>query len=115
MKRQLHPSERQGNTVRMLSLIRQVVEKNCNRPEVRATLFEHNPYYGIYVQQKCNRSDSRATPSERGPDMLLREARYGKPVTQLSVRTASTCVQTPPIENRISVYLGLLYPINRGL
>jgi hypothetical protein len=31
-ERQLHPFERQGNTVRTRSLIRQDVEKNCNRP-----------------------------------------------------------------------------------
>jgi hypothetical protein len=50
MGRQLHPSGRQGNTVRTLSLIRQDVEKNCNRPNNRATPFERDPYYGIYVQ-----------------------------------------------------------------
>jgi hypothetical protein len=38
MGRQLHSSRRQGNTVRMLSLIRQDVEKNCNRLDVWATL-----------------------------------------------------------------------------
>jgi hypothetical protein len=35
--RQLQPSGRQVYTVQMLSLIRQDVEKNCNRPEVRVT------------------------------------------------------------------------------
>lgn len=38
MGRQLHPSRRQGNNVRTLSLIRQDVEKNCNCSDVRATL-----------------------------------------------------------------------------
>jgi hypothetical protein len=31
--RQLHPSGRQGNTIQTQSLIRQDVEKNCNRPD----------------------------------------------------------------------------------
>jgi hypothetical protein len=50
----------------------------------------------------------RATPSRRGPDMVLHEARYGKSVAQLLIRTASTCVWTPPRENQINVDLGLL-------
>jgi hypothetical protein len=70
--------------------------------------FRRNRYYGIFVQQKCNHLNARATSSGCGPDMALREARYGKPVAQLSVRTASACVRTPPRENRISVNLGLL-------
>jgi hypothetical protein len=49
MGRQLHPSGRQGNTVRTLSLIRQDVEKNCNLPDVRATPSGRGPYYGIYM------------------------------------------------------------------
>jgi hypothetical protein len=106
--RQLHPSGRQGNTVRTLSLIRQDVVKNCNRPDVKVPRSGRNPYYGIYVQQKCNRSDARATLPRRGPDMVLHEARFGKSVAQLSIRTASTCVQKPPRENRISVDLSLL-------
>jgi hypothetical protein len=103
---QLHPFERQGNTVRTLSLIRQDVEKNCNHPDVRATLSRHGPSYGIYVQQKCNRPDARATPSRRGPDMVLREAHYGKLVAQLS--DGHNCVRTPHRENLISINLGLL-------
>jgi hypothetical protein len=84
------------------------VGKNCNRLNIRATLSGRGPYYGIYVQQKFNRPDSRATPSRHGPDMVLHEARYEKPVEQLSVLTALVCVQMPPRENRISVNLGLL-------
>jgi hypothetical protein len=34
---QLHPSRRQGNTIRTLSLIRQDVDKNCNRSDVNVT------------------------------------------------------------------------------
>jgi hypothetical protein len=56
------------------------VEKNSNRLDVRETLSGCGPYYGIYMQQKCNRLDTRATSSGRGPDMVLCEARYGKPV-----------------------------------
>jgi hypothetical protein len=85
-------------SVRTLSLIRQDVEKNCNRSDVRATPFRRGAYYGIYVQQKCNRPDSRATLSKRGPNMVLCDARYGKPVARLSVRTTSACIQTPPRE-----------------
>jgi len=110
MERQLHPLG-QGNIIRMLSLIRKDVEKNCNRLDVRATPSKRSPYYGIYVQQKCNRPNARATPSGHDLDMVLCEACYEKPVTQLSVRTASTCIWTQPRENRISVYLGLLKPI----
>jgi hypothetical protein len=40
-----------------------------------------NHSYENYVQQKCNDSDARATPSGRSPDMVLREARYEKPVS----------------------------------
>jgi len=60
------------------------------------------------VQQKCNHLDARATPSGCGPDMVLHEARYGKLVAQLSVRTASACVWTPPSEIRDRFDLGLL-------
>jgi hypothetical protein len=63
MGRQLHPFGRHGNTVRTLSLIRQDVEKNCNRLDDRATPSGRGPYYGIYVQQKCNHLDARATAS----------------------------------------------------
>jgi hypothetical protein len=101
MGRQLHPSGRQVYIVRTLSLIRQDVEKNCNRPDA-------SPYYENYVQQKCNRPDVRATLSRRGPDMVLREARYGKPVAQLSVRTLSATVRTSPREIRFRLVLGLL-------
>jgi hypothetical protein len=37
MGKQLQPSERQVYTIWTLSLIRQDVEKNCNRPDIRAT------------------------------------------------------------------------------
>jgi hypothetical protein len=83
----------------MLSLIRQDVEKNYNCPDVRATPSRCGPYYGIYVQQKCNHLDARTTTSGRGPDMVLREASYGKPVAHLSVQKASACVWMPPREN----------------
>jgi hypothetical protein len=73
---------------------------------------QHRPdaslYYRNYVQQKCNHLNVRATPSERGPDMVLREAHYEKSIAQLSVRTASACIRTPLRENQISVNLGLL-------
>jgi hypothetical protein len=108
MGRQLHPSGQQGNTVQMLSLIRKDVEKNCNRLVVRATPSRRDPYYGIYMQQKCNPPKARATPYGRGLDMVLREVHYGKPIPQLSVWRASSCVRTPPRENRISVDSGLL-------
>jgi len=52
--------------------------------------------------------DSRATPSVRNLDMVLREARYGKPVAQLSVRTLSATVLMPPREIRSRLDLGLL-------
>jgi hypothetical protein len=91
----------------MRSLIRQGVEKNCNRSDVRATPSGRDPYYGNFVQQKCNRPVARATPSGQGPDMESRRARYGKPVEQLSVQMASAYVQMPLRENRISVNLGL--------
>jgi len=39
------------------------MEKNCNRPDFKATLPGRGPYYGIYMQQKCNSLDARATPS----------------------------------------------------
>jgi len=84
------------------------VVKNCNRPDVRTTQSGRNHYYGIYVQQKCNRPNDRETPSGCDPDMVLREARYGKPVAQLSIRMASTCVWTPPREIRDRLDLGLL-------
>jgi hypothetical protein len=45
----------------------------------------------------------------------LHEARYGKPVAQLSVWMASACVRTPPRENRIKLDFSFLKPINRGL
>jgi hypothetical protein len=80
MGRQLHPSGRQGNTIQTLSLIRQDVEKNCNRSDVMATTSRHDPYHGIYMYQKCNHPDARATTFERSPDMVLCETRYGKPV-----------------------------------
>jgi hypothetical protein len=78
MGRQLHPFGSQVYTVWMRSLIRQDVEKNCNRSDVRATPFRNSPYYGIYVQQKCNRPNVRATTSGRGPIMLLHGTSYGK-------------------------------------
>jgi hypothetical protein len=39
------------------------------------------------VKTSCNRLDFRAIPSERGLNMKTREARYGKEVAQLTVRT----------------------------
>jgi hypothetical protein len=99
MGRQLHMSGHQVYTVWTLSLIRQDVEKNCNCSDIEATSSGCDPYYGIYVQHIYNCPDVRATPSERGPDMVLCEALYGKPVAQLSARTASNCVRTPPREN----------------
>jgi len=85
MGRQLHSSGRQDNTIRILSLIRQDVEKNYNRPNDKATPSGHNPYYGNCIQQKCNRPDAMATSSRRGPNMVLHGARYGKSIAQLSV------------------------------
>jgi hypothetical protein len=67
-----------------------------------------SPYYGNYLQQKYNRPDARATPFGRDPHIVLRKARYGKPVAQLSIRTASACIQTPPREIRYRLDLGLL-------
>jgi hypothetical protein len=67
-----------------------------------------SPCYENYVQQKCSRPDARATLSRRGPDMVLREKRYGKPVTQLSIQTLSATVQTPPREIHFKLVLGLL-------
>jgi hypothetical protein len=67
-----------------------------------------NPHFVIYVQQKCNRSNARATPFGHNPDMVLCEARYGKPVAQLSVRTLSATVWTPPREIRSKFNLGML-------
>jgi hypothetical protein len=101
MGRQLHTSGRQVYTVWTPSLIRQDVEKNCNRPDA-------SPYYGNCMQQRCNRSNARATLSGNG---LIQErflALYGKPVAQFTIRTASACVQMLPRENRIRVDLGLL-------
>jgi hypothetical protein len=52
--RQLHPSGRQVYTVWMLSLIRQDVEKNCNRLDVKATPSGHQSllwkFCAAYVQ-----------------------------------------------------------------
>jgi hypothetical protein len=84
------------------------VEKNYNRPDIRETLSRRDPYYDIYLQQKCNHPDARATTSRRGLDMVLHEARYGKSVAQLSVRTASAYIWTPPREIKDRLYLGLL-------
>jgi hypothetical protein len=56
--KQLHPSGQQGNTVLTLSLIRQDMEENCNRLDIRATPCGRGPYYGIYMQQKCNHLDA---------------------------------------------------------
>jgi len=64
MGRQLQPSGRQVYTVRTLSLMRQDVEKICNRSDDRSTPSGcQSPYYGNCVQQKCNHLDARATPS----------------------------------------------------
>jgi hypothetical protein len=85
MGRQLHPSGRQGNTIRMKSLIRQDVEKNCNCSDARATPSERGLYYGSYVQQSCNCLDARATPSGRDHNMEMHGAGYGKLVAQKTV------------------------------
>jgi hypothetical protein len=103
MGRQLHPSRQQGNTVQKLSLIRQDVEKNYNRPNDRAIPSGRGPYYENCVQKKCNRPDARPTPSGRGLDMVLCGAHYEKLVAQLSIWMASACVRTPPTKNQISV------------
>jgi hypothetical protein len=84
------------------------MEKNCNRPNVRATPSRHGPYDGYYVQQKCKRPEARATPSGFDLDMVFREARYRKLVAQLCVWMASACIHKPLRENRINVDLGLL-------
>jgi len=88
----------------------QIWENSYIRPDDRATPSGCYPTSWIRpdVKKNCNRPDVRATLSRRGLDMVLREARYGKPVAQLSVRTASACVWTLPRENRINVKLGLL-------
>lgn len=73
-ERQLHPSERQGNTVRMRSLIRQDMEKNCNRLDIRAIPSGRGPYYENCVQQSCNRPDARATLS--GHDLNMESVKH---------------------------------------
>jgi hypothetical protein len=45
------------------------VKKNCNRPDIRVTLFGRGPYYENYVQQSCNLPDTRATSSGRSLNM----------------------------------------------
>jgi hypothetical protein len=79
-------------------MIRQDVEKNYNRLDVRATQSRRNPYYGNYVQQKCNRLDSRATLSRHSPEMETRGVRDGKSVAQFTFRTLSATVWTTPRE-----------------
>jgi len=52
MGRQLQPSEHQVYTIRTLSLIRQDVEKNCNRSDVRVTLSERQSLlWKLYVAE----------------------------------------------------------------
>jgi hypothetical protein len=89
--RQLHLSGRQVYTVWMLSLI----SKTWRRITTIRTSGQH-------------RLDAWPTPSGPGPIMVLREARYGKPAAQLSVRTISATVQTPPREIIFRLNLGLL-------
>jgi hypothetical protein len=67
-----------------------------------------SPYYENYVQKMYNHPDARATPSGSSPDMVLHEARYGKPVAQLSVRTLLVTIRTLPREIRSRLNLGLL-------
>jgi hypothetical protein len=107
MGRQLQLSGRQVYTVRTLSLIRQDVEKNCNRSDVRATPFERQS-----LLWKLRAAEVQ--PSARGLIQERISAFFEKPVAQLSVRTTLACFRTPPRENRIIVDLGLLHPINRG-
>jgi hypothetical protein len=60
------------------------------------------------MQQKCNRQDVKTTLSGHGPDIVLRKARYGKSVAQLSVWTLLATIRTPPREIRCRLDLGLL-------
>jgi hypothetical protein len=101
MGRQLQSSGRQVYIVQMLSLIRQDVKKNCNHLDVRATLSGRQSLL-------LNLRVAEVQPSGRG---LIQERFLGlfrKPVIQLSIRTASAYVRTPPRENRIRVDLSLL-------
>jgi hypothetical protein len=54
------------------------------------------PQYENCVQLKCKRPDARATPSKHGSIQERISREFEKPIAQLSVRTASTTVQTPP-------------------
>jgi len=106
-------------------------DDNCICPDYRATPFERYPwqgkmwrriatvwtlgqhrpdansYYDNYVQHKCSCMDARATSSGRDPNMVFREAHYGNSIAQLSVRTLSATVWTPPREIRESIYFHL--------
>jgi len=64
--RQLQPPGRRSYSVRTLSLIRQNVQKSCNRLMSVYTGRTLSPYYGNCMQQKCNSTDARATPSGQG-------------------------------------------------
>jgi hypothetical protein len=101
MGKQLQPSGCQVYTVQTLSLIRQDMEKNCNRPDVRATPSRRQSLLWKLLAAEVQLSG-------RGPDMVLREARYGKLVAQLSVRTLSATFLTPPREICSRINLGLL-------
>jgi hypothetical protein len=80
----LHPSGRQGNTVRT---------RSC---------------YGNYVQTKCNRPDSWATPSGSNLNMEMHGVRYGKPIAQKTIRMLNASIWSHPREIRDKLVLGLL-------
>jgi hypothetical protein len=63
MGRQLQPSGHQVYTVRMLSLIRQEVEKNSNRPDVKATPSGRHSLLWKLRTIECNHPDAKATSS----------------------------------------------------
>jgi hypothetical protein len=84
-------------------------------PSGRSSVFKKNPDFLCRHgsgKTTFNHPDARSTLSRRD---LNKEARYGKAVMQFTVRTLYASVWTPPRENRISVDLGLLKPINRCL
>jgi len=105
----LHPSECQGKTVRTpRSLKRKLCTYVLHPFGRRGYTVRTRSYYGNYVQKKCNHLDAKVTPSECGPDMVLREARYGKSVTQLSVWMLLATVWTLLREIQFRFDLGLL-------
>jgi hypothetical protein len=111
-------------SVRTLSYVEDSNSSACIRlnvkttPSGRSSVFKKNPNF-LYRhgsgKTACNHSDARETPSKRGLNKKMREAHYGKAIEQFPIRTLYASVQTPPRENWISVDLGLLKPIYRGL